>query len=114
MVGAVGVEITSLSYKSRKRNDIAPPPFFNWSLLEPSRARTIVTTTLATELLLARSASVGGYAGSLPEKQQQDDPNNDKHASQDAHVDLVLLRRKQTLRDRCALPEPPLKNIRFD
>ncbi len=57
---------------------------------------------------------VGGYAGLLPEKHQQDDPNNDKHASQDAHVDLVLLRRKQTLRDRCALPEPPLKNIWFD
>ncbi len=35
MVGAVGIEIESLHPKSRKRNDVAPPPLFNWSLLEP-------------------------------------------------------------------------------
>jgi len=32
----VGIEFESLSHKSRKRNDVAPPPFFNWSFLEPS------------------------------------------------------------------------------
>jgi hypothetical protein len=35
MVGAVEIEIESLHYKSRKRNDVAPPPLFSWSLLEP-------------------------------------------------------------------------------
>jgi hypothetical protein len=60
-------------------------------------------------------ARVGGHAkSSLPKKHQQDDPDNDKQASQDTHVDLVLLRGKQSLRDRCALPEPPLENIGFD
>jgi hypothetical protein len=39
LVGAVGIEITSLHYKSRKRNDIAPPPLFKWSLLEPRELR---------------------------------------------------------------------------
>lgn len=38
LVGAVGIEFESLSHKSRKRNDVAPPPLFNWSLLEPRRA----------------------------------------------------------------------------
>jgi hypothetical protein len=33
---AVGIEFTSLHSKSRKRNDVAPPPSSNWSLLEPS------------------------------------------------------------------------------
>src|SRR6266849_9626668 len=36
LVGAVGIEFTSPSSKSRKRNGVAPPPLFNWSLLEPS------------------------------------------------------------------------------
>ena len=35
-VGAVGIEIASLIYKSFKRNGVAPPPKFNWRLLEPS------------------------------------------------------------------------------
>jgi len=36
LVGAVGIEITTPQSKSRKRNGVAPPPLFNWSLLEPS------------------------------------------------------------------------------
>ncbi len=32
--------------------------------------------------------------------------DNDKDNAQNAHVDLVLLRRKQSLGDRGALPEP--------
>ncbi len=36
LVGVVGIEFKSLQSKSRKRNGVAPPPLFNWSLLEPS------------------------------------------------------------------------------
>jgi hypothetical protein len=35
LVGAVGIEIASLTYKSNKENGVAPPPHSNWSLLEP-------------------------------------------------------------------------------
>jgi hypothetical protein len=34
---AVGIDIESLHYKSRKKNDVAPPPLFNWILLEPRK-----------------------------------------------------------------------------
>jgi hypothetical protein len=40
LVGAVGVEFASLHSKSRRGNGVAPPPLFNWSLLEPSRSAT--------------------------------------------------------------------------
>jgi hypothetical protein len=42
LVGAVGIEFTSLHSKSRKRNDVAPPPLSNWSLLEPSNRGSVV------------------------------------------------------------------------
>ena len=35
LLGAVEIEFTSPSSKSRKRNGVAPPPLSNWSLLEP-------------------------------------------------------------------------------
>ena len=36
MVGAVGTEIASLTFKSFNSNGVAPPPYSNWSLMEPS------------------------------------------------------------------------------
>jgi len=36
MVGAVGIEIAPLNYKSFKERGVAPLPLSNWSLLEPS------------------------------------------------------------------------------
>jgi len=39
LVGAVGIEIASLLSKSNKENGVAPPPFSNWSLLEPNHRR---------------------------------------------------------------------------
>jgi hypothetical protein len=36
MVGAVGIEVASLNYKSFKANGVAPPPCSNWSLMEPN------------------------------------------------------------------------------
>jgi hypothetical protein len=38
--GVSWIEIESLHSKSRKRNDVAPPPLFNWSLLEPREGTT--------------------------------------------------------------------------
>jgi hypothetical protein len=35
LVGAVGIEIASLTSKSIRGNGVAPPPHSNWSLLEP-------------------------------------------------------------------------------
>jgi hypothetical protein len=37
LVGAVGIEIASLTSKSFRGNGVAPPPHSNWSLLEPSQ-----------------------------------------------------------------------------
>jgi hypothetical protein len=39
LVGAVGIEFATPQSKSRKRNGVAPPPLFNWSLLEPTLRR---------------------------------------------------------------------------
>jgi len=39
MVGAVGIEIASLLSKPNKESGVAPPPYSNWSLLEPSCLR---------------------------------------------------------------------------
>jgi hypothetical protein len=35
LVGAVGIEIASLTSKSFRENGVAPPPHSNWSRLEP-------------------------------------------------------------------------------
>ena len=54
VVRAVGIEIESLHSKSRKRNDAAPPPLFNWSLLEP---RDGFRRTISDETVFDRFAS---------------------------------------------------------
>jgi len=36
MVGAVGIEIASLTHKSKKGNGVAPPPHSNWCQLVPT------------------------------------------------------------------------------
>jgi len=39
------------------------------------------------------------------------DTDDDKHTPQNAHVNLVLLRRQQSLGDRRSLPKPALKDV---
>jgi hypothetical protein len=54
LVGAVGIEIASLTSKSFNTNGVAPPPLSNWSHVEPRDIRI--------EIIKARmSFSLCGY-----------------------------------------------------
>jgi hypothetical protein len=46
VVGAVGIEIASLLSKSNKENGVVPPPYSNWSLLEPSTLKIGILSDL--------------------------------------------------------------------
>jgi hypothetical protein len=60
LVGAVGIEIASLTSKSFRGNGVAPPPHSNWSLLEscyrPRGHRSRITSAPASESMSGKCA----------------------------------------------------------
>ncbi len=54
LVGVVGIEIASLLSESNKANGVAPPPYPNWSLLEPDEKKGLQAATHGWILILLR------------------------------------------------------------
>jgi hypothetical protein len=71
LVGAMGIEFATPQSKSRKRNGVAPPSLFNWSLLvprEPSSPPPADSSESMTKLfrMCVESIRLNPEAGKMP------------------------------------------------
>ena len=67
MVGAVGIEISSLLSKSIKENGVAPPPHSKWCQLAPSAAQFLGIDLIICSFFVCDVAELNFGGVNLPQ-----------------------------------------------